>query len=741
MNLELKSVEYVVFDEADRLFELGFATQLHEILFRLPTNRQTLLFSATLPKSLVEFAKAGLQNPKLVRLDAESKISSDLRMAFFSIKPVEKEAALLCLLRDVLNVPMASEAPVREEQDDGWGDRSKKRRRMNEKSGGQEEMPAHQTLVFAATKHHVEYLTSLMTAAGYGVSAIYGSLDHTARKIQLNAFRAGRTQILCVTDLAARGIDIPILENVVNYDFPVGARTFVHRVGRTARAGRKGWAYSLLTTADLPHLLDLQLFLSRPLLSWTAEQASKASETNYSENLVIGTLPRDTLDQEVEHVRTVLIEPSPTIEALKGVSERGQKMYDRSSAKASAESYRRAKELTATMDRTLLVHPVASGMSSSSSSSASKVADADALLSKIKAFRPAETVFELGTRGKSAGAQLMKERRKTLGKIEATAALRKQVDVVARDAPEAEEDDDEQGEGEAGDMGAAGEQELEVRCLSCLQITGQRLTLAQEVFELPKKGKAKRAAGDYRDPESYLDYAQAGAASDRGYSLNDGNKTFASQAAAAAFSLSADREAARPQTEGDDADLLPQRASALRWDRKTKRVVRGDGVGADNKKLIRSESGKRLPASFQSGRFENWRSQQRLHLPKVGEAELPRAKSFQPQPGRQFRHKAGVPRQEKQSSRGGKGGPPDRKARSSLQRGAKPGAGPGGLRTVDQIAKERRQKEKRVARSTQPSKRGGKASGGRGGSGGGRGGSSARGRGGSSGRGRGGKRR
>ena len=108
MNLDLKSVQYVVFDEADRLFEMGFETALTEIVHKLPPSRQTLLFSATLPKSLVEFAKAGLQNPKLVRLDAESKISSDLKMAFFSVKQAEKDACLLLLLRDVIGVPFGS---------------------------------------------------------------------------------------------------------------------------------------------------------------------------------------------------------------------------------------------------------------------------------------------------------------------------------------------------------------------------------------------------------------------------------------------------------------------------------------------------------------------------------------------------------------------------------------------------------------------------------------------------------
>ena len=94
MNLDLSTIRYVVFDEADRLFEMGFAAQLAEILHALPSSRQTLLFSATLPKSLVEFARAGLQEPHLVRLDAESKVSQDLQSAFFTVKGAEKEGAL-----------------------------------------------------------------------------------------------------------------------------------------------------------------------------------------------------------------------------------------------------------------------------------------------------------------------------------------------------------------------------------------------------------------------------------------------------------------------------------------------------------------------------------------------------------------------------------------------------------------------------------------------------------------------
>ncbi|EEB93062.1 hypothetical protein MPER_08336, partial [Moniliophthora perniciosa FA553] len=178
MNLDLKSVHYVVFDEADRLFEMGFETALNEILARLPTTRQTLLFSATLPKSLVEFAKAGLENPKLVRLDAESKISSDLKMAFFSVKQAEKDACLLSLLRDVIKMPLVNaQAKTTDTEKIGKG------------KGREVVTMPHQTLIFAATKHHVEYLTNLLTTAGYAVSHIYGSLDQAARTFQMEQFR------------------------------------------------------------------------------------------------------------------------------------------------------------------------------------------------------------------------------------------------------------------------------------------------------------------------------------------------------------------------------------------------------------------------------------------------------------------------------------------------------------------------------------------------------------------------
>ena len=403
MDLDLKSVQYVVFDEADRLFEMGFEVALNEILKRLSSCRQTILFSATLPKSLVEFAKAGLQDPKLVRLDAESKISSDLRMAFFSIKQAEKDACLLGLLRDVIKVPLGSNQ--NEEPD-----------RKKSKAKQSDQLTAsHQTLIFAATKHHVEYLLNLLNFAGYAVSHIYGSLDQTARTHQMDQFRRGITNILVVTDVAARGIDIPVLENVVNYDFPQGARVFVHRVGRTARAGRRGWAWSFVTNSELPYLLDLQLFLGRPLVNNVDGDTLHV----YTESLVLGTFQRERIDDDVEYVRS-LDDVHHSLPTLREVMRRGHSMYERSKGKASPQSYKRAKEMMKDPKWLLAcsysgIHPVIFRDPGTHDKREQEEARKN-LLRVVNDFTPSETVFEVGSKGNSETVALMKERRKALQK-------------------------------------------------------------------------------------------------------------------------------------------------------------------------------------------------------------------------------------------------------------------------------------------------------------------------------------
>lgn len=168
MGLDLSSVRYICFDEADRLFEMGFAAQLAEILHALPTSRQTLLFSATLPKSLVEFARAGLQDPKLIRLDAESKISPDLKSAYFTIKSGDRDGALLYLLEQVIKVPTGETEAAKARKEEGSLSVGAKRKRKQ--FIAKDAAAAESTIIFAATKHRVEYLSELLKSLGYPVS-------------------------------------------------------------------------------------------------------------------------------------------------------------------------------------------------------------------------------------------------------------------------------------------------------------------------------------------------------------------------------------------------------------------------------------------------------------------------------------------------------------------------------------------------------------------------------------------
>uniref|UniRef100_A0A1I8IU19 RNA helicase n=1 Tax=Macrostomum lignano TaxID=282301 RepID=A0A1I8IU19_9PLAT len=217
MDAKLSKVEILVLDECDRLFELGFQEQLQLLLSRLPTQRQTLLFSATLPQSVAEFARAGLSDPLLVRLDLDAKLSDQLTASFLLCRDEDKLPVLLHLLHTALK--------------------------------GQE-----LTIVFVATKHHVEWLYQVLSQdASISVTYLYSSLDPAARRIHAANFRCGERHVLVTTDLAAAASTCRASTT--------SEKLFVHRVGRVARAGRPGRAVSLLAPDELAYLFDLELFL------------------------------------------------------------------------------------------------------------------------------------------------------------------------------------------------------------------------------------------------------------------------------------------------------------------------------------------------------------------------------------------------------------------------------------------------------------------------------------------------
>ncbi|PFH31804.1 DEAD/DEAH box helicase domain-containing protein [Besnoitia besnoiti] len=241
--LNLCTASYLVLDEADQIFELGWRDQLTLLFSALPANKQVVLVSATLPAALIDFAKLGLRDPEFVRLDKECTLSDDLRMDFLFVRAAQKIPTLLFLLK-----------------------RTIQRR--------------EQVMVFASTRHQATFLQCFCERLGFPSAVIYGAMDQAERVQTLGAFKKGKISILLVTDVAARGLDIPFLPSVINFDFPSSAKLFVHRVGRTARAGRSGTAVSLVTAEDLPYAVELMSFLGGRLVPPCATAEAKSSDSD-----------------------------------------------------------------------------------------------------------------------------------------------------------------------------------------------------------------------------------------------------------------------------------------------------------------------------------------------------------------------------------------------------------------------------------------------------------------------------
>jgi ATP-dependent RNA helicase DDX54/DBP10 len=689
MSLDLSSVHYVVFDEADRLFEMGFAAQLTEILHALPSSRQTLLFSATLPKSLVEFARAGLQEPSLVRLDAESKISPDLESAFFCVKSAEKEGALLHILHDLIKMPTGSTEAAKKAADIN----GKKRKRGVENSNSKPKPTEHSTIIFTATKHHVDYLASLLRLSGFAVSHAYGSLDQTARKMQVEDFRTGMTNILVVTDVAARGIDIPVLANVINYDFPPQPKIFVHRVGRTARAGQRGWSYSLVRDTDTPYLLDLQLFLAKRLLLG----CEGAESPNYAEDVIVGALARDRLESNCEWV-SKLLSDNDDLTALRAVAGKGERLYIKTRNSASNESAKRSKDVV-TSKGWVQLHPLFNNVTNDAEQARAE------MLVRISGFRPQETVFEIGTRGKAGHSEAAEVMRKIREKI--IPRRRKEEDKKLTgsedkefESPAAANDDKDDDMGvvitgrDDADMAEASDGELEVTFSKSAQ-----------------KGKGRTLS--WKDSENYMSYTPKtiNTAEERGYGVHSGSYNTASQNS---NFVEAARDVTMDLTNDDTAKAFgePSRAKGMRWDKKNSKYVRreNDEDGSRGAKMIRGESGQKIAASFQSGRFDRWRKAHKAdRLPRTGEAEREGAGKgvFGGGSDPRYKHKQERAPKDADKYRDDYHVRKKRVAEAKENRVGRfrDGGGKGEIKSTEDIRKERKLAERRKAKNARPSQK------------------------------------
>ncbi|NXI70493.1 DDX54 helicase, partial [Anseranas semipalmata] len=537
MNLKLQSVEYVVFDEADRLFEMGFAEQLQEILARLPGSHQTVLFSATLPKLLVEFARAGLTEPMLIRLDVESKLSEQLKLAFFHVRGDDKPAVLLHLLRSVVK-------------------------------------PQDQTVVFVATKHHTEYLkeASGIWAQGIRCTHIYSSLDQTARKINIAKFAQGKCPVLLVTDVAARGLDIPMLDNVINYSFPAKSKLFLHRVGRVARAGRSGTAYSLVAPDEMPYVFDLHLFLGRPLVLAGAQEMPADTDG------VLGRVPQSLVDDE-ECLLLTDHEGSLELQSLRRVADNAHKQYLRSRPGPSPESIKRVKDLDTSQ---LGIHPLFTACFEDTELERLKFVDS------IKSYKSKATIFEINATARTLASTVMRSKRRhdhaliekyQRGQQEKrAAALKGQGLCPAPSGPKEREGEEENLEAVFSTM------------------VGQKRKRGRGGEDGARKKQQQSAQ---RDEDFYIPYRPKDFESERGLSVGGEGSPFEQQAAGAVLDLM-----------GDENHNLNRSKQLLKWDRKKKRFV--GQTGQEDKKKVRTESGRYISGSYKNNLYEKWKQKYKV---------------------------------------------------------------------------------------------------------------------------------
>ncbi len=224
--VHLQSIELFVLDEADRMLDMGFINDVKKVVAKLPEERQTLFFSATMPPEIQKLANTILNNPEKVEVTPVSSTAETIEQSVFYVSKKDKRSLLLHLLKDKSIVS---------------------------------------ALVFSRTKHGADKVVKDLVKEGIGAEAIHGNKSQNARQNALNNFKNNKIRVLVATDIAARGIDVENLSHVINYELPNIPETYVHRIGRTGRAGASGIAFSFCDEEEIEYLRDINKLIGKTI--------------------------------------------------------------------------------------------------------------------------------------------------------------------------------------------------------------------------------------------------------------------------------------------------------------------------------------------------------------------------------------------------------------------------------------------------------------------------------------------
>jgi ATP-dependent RNA helicase DeaD len=254
-SLKLDQIKMVILDEADRMLDMGFVDDIKTILRQVPEKRQTVFFSATIPRPIQQLIQTFTRNPVNVRVESEAMTVPAIEQVYYEVDRRSK-LEVLCRLIDLEDVKLA--------------------------------------IIFCATKMMVDELTEHLTARGYGADKLHGDMTQTMRERVMGRFRKRKVEFLVATDVAARGLDVDDIEIVFNYDLPHDGEDYVHRIGRTGRAGKGGKAVTFVAGREIYRLENIQRFTKSRI---RRERIPSAEEVEGKRATVFAEALRETLEK------------------------------------------------------------------------------------------------------------------------------------------------------------------------------------------------------------------------------------------------------------------------------------------------------------------------------------------------------------------------------------------------------------------------------------------------------------